>query len=564
MAQVMFEPTGDLEKDYLAYCEIQDCVERDEILNAICDNKTTDLQDTHKGLTKIRLFVRSLEWCLHSKDMAPLASAIPFCYTLNTVRFSSAGMTNISYKLLIQAVWKSTSIVSVWVDFNKYTEGLFADPYTPSVAHKETSDGSREMQPGVYYLVPAEAASGGYASPMGDADAEAKKAAAAAQAKGAAKPAPGGGKKGGKGPSDEAGSDPRPVPIPDGFHAMLMTHIQELSLRGNHIDDDQVALFAAGLTEHRDLLSLNLWGNCITDVGAKKLAEVLRINRKLTALNLGDNHIGDEGAQALAKCFKSMLVDTDMLQEARQKVRGFHAQYMSDELPAYPTYEELDRQKSADALVAPAKGGKDEKGKKGKEEKPKGGAKKGGVGEPGQRVPAYWDCDVFKMTGNLYIIPGNQSLWSLNLSNNKQMTDQAVDAFCSLFDPTQYHIEDAVGFQPVVPEVVDPEEAEAEAHADPKDAKVKAKSPPGAGGGKKGGKEGKGAAAKAEDDGGAGSSGLNEIPLAEWPLHGVGETGCPGCTIERICLANADISPEALKKLETLFTIWKADRPSAN
>ena len=43
--------------------------------------------------------------------------------------------------------------------------------------------------------------------------------------------------------------------------------------------------------------------------------------------------------QALAKCFKSMLVDTDMLQEARQKVRGFHAQYMSDELPAYPTYE---------------------------------------------------------------------------------------------------------------------------------------------------------------------------------------------------------------------------------
>ena len=65
------------------------------------------------------------------------------------------------------------------------------------------------------------------------------------------------------------------------------------------------------------------------------------------------------------------------------------------------------------------------------------------------------------------------------------MTDQAVDAFCSLFDPTQYHIEDAVGFQPVVPEVVDPEEAEAEAHADPKDAKVKAKSPPGAGGGKK-------------------------------------------------------------------------------
>ena len=29
--------------------------------------------------------------------------------------------------------------------------------------------------------------------------------------------------------------------------------------------------------------------------------------------------------------------------------------------------------------MAPAKGGKDEKGKKGKEEKPKGGAKKGGV-----------------------------------------------------------------------------------------------------------------------------------------------------------------------------------------
>ena len=48
-------------------------------------------------------------------------------------------------RIPLQAVWKSTSIVSVWVDFNKYTEGLFADPYTPSVAHKETSDGSREV-----------------------------------------------------------------------------------------------------------------------------------------------------------------------------------------------------------------------------------------------------------------------------------------------------------------------------------------------------------------------------------------------------------------------------------
>ena len=38
--------------------------------------------------------------------------------------------------------------------------------------------------------------------------------------------------------------------------------------------------------------------------------------------------------------------------------------------------------------------------------------------EPGQRAPGAWDEDVLRLTENLYVIPGNQTLGSLNLSNN--------------------------------------------------------------------------------------------------------------------------------------------------
>lgn len=525
----MFEPTADLEKDYLAYCEIQRRIERADILDSITSEKSPE--DPSKVRT--RLFVRHLDQRLDGVDMAPLAAAMPHCAVLPAARFTASGMTDVAYKLLIQAIWKSPCLTSVWFDFHR---GLPRDPGPVSALPKPV--GLSTVPPEVMvapheWLFPNDAGAGGSLLPPMDVE--------------PAKGAPGKGakpaldrKKGVRSASDEAA--PEPIKIPDGLAGILVTHIQDLSLRGNDINDAQATLIANALTTHRDLLSLNLWGNHITDAGATKLAEALRVNRRLTALNLGHNLIGDPGAIALAQCFKNLLVDTLRMTEMRNQVR-VHVSALPEEMPAYPLYEELG--KNMDPLV---RGLKDDK-RRPNPDKPRtanGNGKRGAAVEPGQRAPVPWDCDVIRMGTTLYIVPGNQTLWSLNLSNNAALTNGAARCFVDLFQGAP-----RIEVDPLL---------DARPQSDWNDLEEGDRDPKKGSAGRKGAKDVK-SVPRNEEDGS--TRGLQDLPVSQWPLYGVGETGCPGCALERICLANDKLTASALEELEETLRTWKAEQPTA-
>lgn len=395
-AEMLFEPTGELAKDYSAYCEIEDKVEREDFLEGIQVEEVPDAPaNVQKSRTNIN--IRNLEFCFNKRDAQPLTNAIPHCHNLAAVHLTGCGVTEYSYKQLVEAVYKSATVTSFAVDFNP--NGLFKEPTATRKDKNEVF-----LFPSQYrgaHLKHAEAdvkeadkkAGGGGGKP------DAKKPAAAAAA---AVPPP------------EAVEKP-PVAVPAGFSGILYAGIQQLSLRGNGINDKQLEAFCPLLEQNPELLSLSLWGNSIGDDGAVQLAASIAKNRRLTALNVGHNKIGDVGLAAFAAMFKTLDVSNEEAHKARQKI------YPGQELPAYPTFTDL-----ALMSVQPAA---DEKRDPKKKEAPKGKAKAEG---PIERLKGEFDKDVVRLDDHRLRIPGNNALWSLNLSHNMAITNDGVTGLAAM------------------------------------------------------------------------------------------------------------------------------------
>jgi len=402
-AESLFEPTGNLEKDYCAYCEIDSIPERDEILDSISIEERPN--DEHKVRTK--LFVRNLEGPLTNRDMTPLANAIPHCPILFTVRFTNVGFTENSYKLLVEAVYRSPSIFGVAVDFNR---PLKKDPTVLKNQGKE------------YMLWPVHARGGHVQNVPEESSANDKK-----DPKKVAKPAPKS-----SAPASAAPDAVRsPIPIPAGWHALLLTAVQDISLRGNSINDKQAELLAVHCEQHSELVSLNLWGNVITDAGITPFVSMLRKNRRLTSLNLGANKLTNTGAIALVNTLLTTDVTPEEAANIRNMVKVFYPFQMSDEIPQYPTYAEL-RGFAAEPVDL-------------KKDAKKPPAKKGapGIDQAVERPKTPWDIDCIKLDKMGKVrIPGNQTLWNLNLSGNPLINDEAVEAAISVLAQRQPSCED--------------------------------------------------------------------------------------------------------------------------
>lgn len=387
-AEMLFEPTGDLAKDYSAYCEIEDKAERADIVDGIAVENVTDAAPAnHKSRTSV--VIRNLEYCLNKRDMLPLTSAIPHCQNLFRIHLTSCGLTEHSYKLLVEAVYKSPSVTSVAVDFNP--DALFKDP---TVSKKDRNEIS--VLPGQYRGAHLKHHEVEVKEDKKKADP--KKAAVVQQAK-----------------EDQVQQEKSPIPIPSGWHAMLLTGVQQLSLRGNGINDKQVELLCPLLESASELLSLSLWGNCISNAGCQLIAAALKLNRKLTALNLGHNKIGDEGVAAIAQCFYTIDVTNEDAQKMRLKL--LH----SAELPQYPSYSEL--------FQAPQAVAEDKKDPKKKEV-----AKGKKVEGPVERPKGEFDKDCVRLDELHVRIPGNTSLWGLNLTHNLGVTPVGVAAFITMLN----------------------------------------------------------------------------------------------------------------------------------
>lgn len=216
-----------------------------------------------------------------------------------------------------------------------------------------------------------------------------------------------------------------PIKTPDGWEAAMLTHVRELTLRGNGIDDSQCVVLARGLESNTELLSINLWGNAISSTGARALAAALRVNQRLTSLNLADNNIEDAGVAALADILRQTDVkDTDSpdgFKALRSKVRAYmtatNEASLPEELPLYPTFAELTGEPPPGGAVKkpPPKG------------KPAKGAPAGKAEEP-------WDRDCVRVSETTMRIPGNRSLWSINLSNNRKVSPAAVERFITILE----------------------------------------------------------------------------------------------------------------------------------
>ncbi|XP_065842739.1 leucine-rich repeat-containing protein 71-like isoform X2 [Oscarella lobularis] len=94
-------------------------------------------------------------------------------------------------------------------------------------------------------------------------------------------------------------------PIPGGDFSFLFDHenspLQNLSLRGNCINDVGAQYLGECLPANQSLLVLDLSHNRISSVGAKHIVAGLRINRTLLSLSLANNKIDDEGVGPLAE-----------------------------------------------------------------------------------------------------------------------------------------------------------------------------------------------------------------------------------------------------------------------
>lgn len=411
-AEMLFEPTGDLAKDYSAYCETEDRPERDDLVDAIHMQEQKDAD----GIGRMRTVVvaRNLDYCLNKRDLVPLANAIPHCPSLSSVQLTGCGVTEHSLKVLVEAVYKSPSMSTVAIDFNP--GGLFKDP---TVTKKDRNE---------VFVLPAQFRSAHLQrsndDPHAPSSKDEKKGGGGAAGKGDAA------KKGGAAAPVAAVApriDDTPIAIPTGFHALLMTGIQVLSLRGNAIGDKQAEQIAGILEANADLLSLSLWGNTLTSVGATAIAKALRTNRRLTALNLGSNRIDDAGLAALANIF--VCADASNDEAAKMRLRTLHLPASSAgspaaELPVLPTWTDV-----VSLLAAPfePKVGDDKKAGGKKDAAPPAKAKaKGAEVGPVERPKGDFDRDCFRLDEGRVRIPGNTCLWGLNLTSNPGISAAGV------------------------------------------------------------------------------------------------------------------------------------------
>lgn len=367
---MIFEPTGDLSKDYCAFCEIDQLNERDDVLDSIrvAERNTS-------------VCMRNIEYCLNKRDIAPLCSAIPHCSTLISIELTGCGLTEHSQKLVAEAVYKSPSVHTLVADFNP--QGLFKDPTAQKKDKNEVVVYTSQFRGA--HLKPAEAE---LAKDDGKKKADAKKPIAVKAA--------------------EDTSEKIAVVVPTGWQSFLLSGLQVLSLRGNGINDVQAESIAALLETNHDLLSLNLWGNEITSVGAAAFGRALQRNRRLTALDLGHNRIDDGGVTSVMQCLLTMDVSNDEALRLRQKVLGWTA-----ELPVYPTYADL---------VAPLMQPTDDKKDPKKKEPPK---KKGAEG-PVERHKGDFDKDCVRLDDQRVRVPGNGVLWCVSFAQNNLISAQSA------------------------------------------------------------------------------------------------------------------------------------------
>nr|CAJ2479270.1 unnamed protein product [Leishmania braziliensis] len=98
--------------------------------------------------------------------------------------------------------------------------------------------------------------------------------------------------------------------VPKTWDGILFTGIRRLSLRGNGIDDADVARIVGVLLNNprSQLESLNLWGNDITDIGATELARLLRHSQDIRVLDVGNNKLSDTGLLELIDTFRMQQV----------------------------------------------------------------------------------------------------------------------------------------------------------------------------------------------------------------------------------------------------------------
>ena len=385
-AQAVFEPTGELCKDYCAYCETEGREEREDIMDGITIQEDGDTPYTN-------LFIRGLENPLIHKDVSPLKNAILHCSNLHKVQFYSCSLTLDSWKLLVEAAYRAPALLSFAVDFN----GVLTTK-DPSVSKKSK---------GEYYLQPQHA-KGGINQKIDQ----------AASAKG----------KGGK-PVDkkketnDQQEGQTPIRIPDSWNGIFLCNIQEISLRANCISDKQVELIASSLETSTELVSLSLWGNAITDEGASLLAKSLRGNCRLTSLNISNNRLTDDGLKSLIGCLEEVDLSISDATALRQNVGLFHDVISGTDPPTYPTYQEIFQ------LQEFAKGGSEKK------PPPKG---KGKAESTGQRPTAPFDKHVVKISDSEIRVPGNKTLWSLNVSGNRGITADGVASAVEFFNRAVY------------------------------------------------------------------------------------------------------------------------------
>eukprot|EP01006_Ploeotia_vitrea_P021537 TRINITY_DN53936_c0_g1_i1.p1 TRINITY_DN53936_c0_g1~~TRINITY_DN53936_c0_g1_i1.p1 ORF type:complete len:600 (+),score=72.30 TRINITY_DN53936_c0_g1_i1:41-1840(+) len=577
----LFESTGVLEKDYSAYCEIINRQERDEILDGIFfEDKPFGPDGTNKVTTNV--FIRDLEWCLHKHDMRPLANAIPHCQNLFRVRFTSAGVTETSFKLLVQAVWRSPSVMSVWLDFNP--SGLYPDPKPWKAAPKAGSPLGKSTSSSMflgpdeeddddkeYHLYVSEARGAALAKEVEQLEGkklDPLKAKAAKEVKKVEK----------KGDHPDEESE-KGIPVPASLHALLLTQLQDISVRGNDINDAQLEPFCQLLETNAHLLSLNLWGNEITDIGAKKVASALRSNFKLTSLNLGNNKIGDAGLAAFADCFKPVIVDNIEFFAIRGRVRAANESHVPEELPVYPVLEDLLKAKlEAAASDGTTGSARDKKNSIKPGQQPKQG-KKGNVQDPTSRPPSLFDHEVVRLTegdavaGIPYIVPGNSTLWSLNLANNKYVTPKAFRGFMLLFEPQEWELLPThvpPGSIPVTPRDSESDKPEKKGDKKPKGkAGRKPSSNP------RSPRQHTATQQQDKADSGGGDDTPLGTPTAQQPVpkmtavlsvfhpspffHGIHTAG-----LERLMLANAAVrKTQQMEQVETMFQAWLAKKAQA-
>ena len=394
---LLFEPTGDLEKDYCAYCEIEDKDDRDDVIEGIIREAldpatgtplaaaatgasggggymsphsvatssggpphlnstvngasaneysqhtetlgsphlsgggpgssaslnqqqqqqqhatTTTVAAAAQPIIRTTVNLRNLSYCLNRRDMQPLADAIPHCPSLTTVRMVGCGLTEHSYKQLVEAIYKSGSVHTLAVDMNP--DGLFKDPTVSRRGDRNEINVFASEFRGAHLRCQTDerddAAGGAGGGAGAGAGAGAKRSVPPKPSRPAASSSAVAKKNAAQLREAAEAADRTPIPLPTGWHAALITGVQVLSLRGNGITDAQLAPLCNLLASNTDLMSLSLWGNRITCAGAAMIAKAMATNGRLVTLNLGHNQIGDEGVAELMGMFLTRDVPYD-------------------------------------------------------------------------------------------------------------------------------------------------------------------------------------------------------------------------------------------------------------